>query len=109
MVTNSNLCHTHFAPAGLNAAGHMLEIIVIEKDTLQVVNDHVDCPVGSIPNLAVIGATGCGNPDMNMGLFKARDTGLCLLGDGLVNHPGPVFFKGTDPIDSFCGMWDTRV
>ena len=92
MVADPDLCHTDFAPAGLDTAGHMLEVIVIEKDTLQVVDDHVDCPVGSIPNLAVIGSPGCGDPDMNMGLFKARDTGLCLLGDGLVNHPGPVFF-----------------
>ena len=47
MVADPDLCHTDFAPAGLNAAGHMLEVIVIEKDTLQVVDDHVDCPVGS--------------------------------------------------------------
>ena len=57
MIANSYLCHTDFAPAGLNAAGHMLEVIVIEKDALQVV-DHVDCTVGSIPNLAVIGSPG---------------------------------------------------
>ena len=73
MVTDPNLCHTDFTPAGLDTAGHMLEVIVIEKDTLQIVDDHVDCPVGGIPNLAVIGATGCGDPDVNMGLFKARD------------------------------------
>jgi len=54
MVADPILCHTDFAPAGFDAAGYMLEIIVIEKDTLQVVDDHVDCPVGSIPNLLVI-------------------------------------------------------
>ena len=58
MIANSYLCHTDFAPAGLDTAGHMLEVIVIEKDTLQVVDDYVDGSVGSIPNLAVIGATG---------------------------------------------------
>ena len=51
-----------FAPAGLDAAGHMLEVIVIEKYALQVVDDHVDCPVGSIPNLAVIGSPKKGHP-----------------------------------------------
>ena len=56
----------------------MLKVIVIEKDTFQVVDDHIDGPVGSIPNLAVIGSPGCGNADMHMGLFKVRDTDLCL-------------------------------
>ena len=36
-VINPYFCHTDFAPAGLDAAGHMLEVIVIEKDTFQVV------------------------------------------------------------------------
>ena len=40
MVTNSYFCHTDFAPAGFDAAGHMLEVIIIEKDTLQVIDDH---------------------------------------------------------------------
>ena len=95
IIANTDFCHTHFAPAGLDAAGHMLKVIVIEKDTLQVVDDHVDGSVGSIPNLAVIGSPGCNDPDVNMGLFKARDTDFCLLGDGLVDHPDPVFFQGT--------------
>ena len=93
IVTASDFCHTDFAPAGLDAAGHMLEVIVIEKDTLQVVDDHIDGSVGGVPNLAVIGSPGCNDPDVNMGLFKARDTDLCLLGDGLVDHPGPMFFQ----------------
>ena len=73
----------------------MLEVIVIEKDTLQVVNDHIAAAVGGISNLTVIGATGCSDADMNMGLFKAWGADLCLLGDGLVDHPDSVFFQGT--------------
>ena len=42
VVTDPNLCHTDFAPARVYAAGHMLKVIVIEKDTLQVVDDHID-------------------------------------------------------------------
>ena len=95
MVTNSYFCHTDFAPAGLNAAGHMLKVIVIEKDTLQVVDDHVDGPVGGIPDLAIIGPSGCGDADMNMGFFKARDADFCLLGNGFLDHPGPVLFNCT--------------
>ena len=55
MIADSHFCHTHFAPTGLHAKGHMLEVIVIEKDALQIVDDHIDGPVGSIPNLPVIG------------------------------------------------------
>ena len=40
MITNPDFCHTDFAPAGFHTAGHMLEVIVIEKDALQVVDDH---------------------------------------------------------------------
>ena len=29
------------------------------------------------------------------------------LVDGLVT--GPEAFRGSDPIDSFCGMWDARI
>ena len=41
MVADPDFCHTDFAPAGLDTAGHMLEVIVIEKYTFQVVDDHV--------------------------------------------------------------------
>ena len=34
-------------------------------------------------------------------------TGVDALVDALVS--GPEAFKGSDPIDSFCGMWDTRM
>ena len=34
-IANSNFCHTGFTPTGRYAAGHMLEVIVIEKDTIQ--------------------------------------------------------------------------
>lgn len=69
MVTNPLLCHTNFVPAGLDAAGHMPEIIVIEKDTLQVGDDHIDDPIGGIPNV-VICAMECGNPYLNINLLK---------------------------------------
>ena len=36
-ITNSNFYHTGFTPTGRYAAGHMLEVIVIEKDTLSTI------------------------------------------------------------------------
>ena len=69
MGTDTNLCHTDFAPAGFDAAGHMLEVIVIEKDTLQVGDDHIDGPIGGIPNV-VFCAMECGNPYLNINLLK---------------------------------------
>ena len=42
MAADPHLCHTHFAPTGLYAEGHMLEVVVIEKDTLQVIDDEIE-------------------------------------------------------------------
>ena len=39
--------------------------------------------------------------------YDANDDTMDALVDALV--AGPEAFKGTDPIDAFCGMWDTRV
>ena len=39
--------------------------------------------------------------------YDSRDETMDALVDALV--AGPEAFKGKDPIDSFCGMWDTRV
>lgn len=36
-ITNSNFYHTGFTPTDRYAAGHMLEVIVIEKDTLSTI------------------------------------------------------------------------
>ena len=44
-----------------------------KKIPFQVVDDHIDSPVGSIPNLAVVCSPRCGDTDMHMGLFKVRD------------------------------------
>jgi len=39
--------------------------------------------------------------------YDSRDETMDALVEALI--AGPEAFKGTDPIDSFCGMWDTRV
>ncbi|MBE5795540.1 MAG: beta-hexosaminidase [Clostridiales bacterium] len=39
--------------------------------------------------------------------YDANDDTMDALVEALVT--GPEAFKGQDPIDSFCGMWDTRV
>ena len=39
--------------------------------------------------------------------YDSNDDTMDALVDALVT--GPEAFKGKDPIDSFCGMWDTRV
>jgi len=41
---------------GLDPAGHMPEVIVLEENTLQVVDDHIDGPIGGIPDPFVIGS-----------------------------------------------------
>jgi hypothetical protein len=42
MAADPHLCHTHFSPPGLYAEGHMLKVVVIEKDTLEVIDDDID-------------------------------------------------------------------
>jgi len=39
--------------------------------------------------------------------YDSNDDTMDALVDALV--AGPEAFRGTDPIDSFCGMWDTRM
>ena len=53
-VANPDLCHAGFTPVGHDPAGHMLEVIIIKKDTLQVVDNHIDAPVEGIPGLGII-------------------------------------------------------
>jgi beta-N-acetylhexosaminidase len=39
--------------------------------------------------------------------YDSKPATLDALVDALLN--GPEAFKGKDPIDSFCGMWDARI
>ena len=45
MAADPYLCQTHFAPPGLYAEGHMLEVVIVEKDTLEVIDDDIDSSV----------------------------------------------------------------
>ena len=42
MAADPHLCHTHFAPPGLYAEGHVLKVVIVEKDTLEVIDDDID-------------------------------------------------------------------
>ena len=42
ITADLHLCHTHFAPPRLYTEGHMLEIIIVKKDTLEVIDDDID-------------------------------------------------------------------
>ena len=70
----------------------MFKIIVLEKDSFQIVDNHIDGPVGGVPNLCVVGSPGCVDADQHEGFLKIRDAGLGLPGNGFVDHPNPVFF-----------------
>ena len=58
----------------------MLEVIVVEKDALQIIDDYIDCPVGGVPDPFVISAPGCPNPDQHESLIKVWQTGFALVG-----------------------------
>ena len=42
MAADPHLCQTHFAPPGFYAEGHVLEGVIVEKDTLEVIDDDID-------------------------------------------------------------------
>ena len=42
MAADPHLCQTHFAPVGRYAEGHVPEVVIVEKDTLEVVDDEID-------------------------------------------------------------------
>ena len=42
MAADPHLCHTHFAPCSLYAEGHVFEVVIVEKDTLEVIDDEID-------------------------------------------------------------------
>ena len=94
-VANPNLCPAIFAPVGDDPASHMLEIIIIEKDTLQVIDDHIDGPVGGVPDLGIVGSSGGIDPDQHKSLFKVGDTGLTFSGNFLVDFSDPMIFQRT--------------
>lgn len=52
-----NDCAACFTPRSDHGAGHVLQIIVPEEDTLQVIDNEVDRPVAGVPELAVVAAT----------------------------------------------------
>ena len=67
-------------PVPNHRKGHVLHVIVGEKDTFQVVEDDLDSPVGGVPNFCVVAAPGCGDTDLHHGLLKVRERPLlrCL-------------------------------
>ena len=94
-VANSYFRPAGFTPVGDDSAGHMLEVIIIEKNTLQVVEDYIDGSVGGIPDLGIVGAPGCINPDQHESLFKVGDTGLTFSGNFFVDFSDPMIFQRT--------------
>ena len=42
MAADAHLCQTHFAPPGFYAERHVLEVVIVEKDTLEVIDDDID-------------------------------------------------------------------
>ena len=68
--TNPDLRLPNFTPIGNNSTSHMFEVIVVKEDALQIVDDHIDCPVGGVPDLFVISAPGRPDPDQHEGFFE---------------------------------------
>ena len=48
----------------------MLHVVVLKKDTLQIVEYHLDGPVGGIPQSSIIASSGSDDLDLNHSLIK---------------------------------------
>ena len=82
-----NDCAADFAPRSDHGAGHVLQIIVPEKDAPQVIDNEVDRPVAGIPELVVIAATRRGDLDLYEGPVKPRKSFLhCRLLNRSMDH-----------------------
>ena len=106
---NSDLSVSNLAPISDNSAGHMLKIIVVKKDTLQVVDDHIDCTVGGVPDPFIIGTPRYSDPYQHEGLLKIWQTGLAFLGDGIMDHLDPVLLHIAGQfLPCRQWLWDSR-
>lgn len=73
----------------------MLQVIILKKDTLQIVDDDIDGPVGGVPQPGVVAPSGGDNLDFYERFLKARERALpgCLP-DGRMECGLPVFLDG---------------
>ena len=80
---------------GLSKGGGEIPWYVFEQDVIGI---SVNAPtmLADVPMLRTY-----------INAYDSNDDTMDALADALV--AGPEAFKGTDPIDSFCGLWDTRI
>ena len=87
IAADSNLCHTHFAPCGLDTIGDMIEVIVAEKDTIHLVTIISRTPFGVRHEylLRILGLETLGdNQARCFGQFVGEVLGFLAGGEGLL-------------------------
>ena len=87
IAADSNLCHTHFAPCGLDTIGDMIEVIIAEKDTIHLVTIISRTPFGVRHEylLRILGLETLGdNQARCFGQFVGEVLGFLAGGEGLL-------------------------
>ena len=73
----------------------MLQVVILKEDTLQVVDDDIDGPVGGIPQPGVVAPPGGNYLDLYERFFKVWKRALPgRLPDGRMECRLPVFLDG---------------
>ena len=80
---------------GLSKGGGEIPWYVFEQDVIGI-SVNLPTMLADVPMLRTY-----------INTYDSNDDTMDALADALVT--GPQAFKGQDPIDSFCGMWDTRI
>lgn len=72
IIRNAEDRDTFFAPPSDHRKGHVLHIVVTEKDALQVIENNLDRPVGGVPHPRVIAAPRRDDLNLYERFFKIR-------------------------------------
>lgn len=90
-IRNTEKRDTFFTPPSDHRKGHVLHIVVTEKDALQIIENNLDRSVGGVPHPRAIAAPWRDDPDLHEGLFKIRQRFLrCRVGDRRMDHSLPM-------------------
>lgn len=72
----------------------MFHIVVLKKDTFQVVDDNIDSPVGGVPQLSVVASSRRNDLSFNHRLIKIGEWSLLRsLLNGCMEHSFPMFLN----------------
>ena len=94
-LRNPNVRNTLFPPFPHHRKRHMLHIVVLKENAFQVIDHHVDGPVGGVPQAGVVTPSRGDDFQLHKRLLKIRKRALSgRLLDSTMDHRFPVLLDG---------------